>query len=253
MFSAASFAAPLALRRIIPTLEAQGSTEGDPMATTLKQHALDIGERTSVELAAGSSVAEALTSVAAVVLTIAGIAGTFPAYAASLATIALGVGLVFEGGAVGARFVRTLNRREGDSLTTGDVAGGITAELFAGLSGIGLGVMALFGVAPLALLPTAALVFGAGLLIGCAALSHSSVAVGEEGDPNAIASSRRDAMLAAAGGQLFVGFAASVLGVLALLGIGTLTLTLVALLAIAASELLSGAALGARMLRRLRR
>ena len=222
------------------------------MATTLKRHALDIGERTSLELAAGGSVAEALASAAAVVLTIAGIAGAYPIYAASLATVALGLGFLFEGGAIGARFSPTLHRHEGDSLTTGDVAGGITAELFAGLGGMILGGLAFFGYAPMALLPTAVLVFGAGLLIGCAALSHSSVAIGAERDDGALAPTKRDAVLAAAGAQLIVGLGAAVIGIVALLGTETLLLSLVGLLCIGASELLSGTALGLRMMRILR-
>jgi hypothetical protein len=218
------------------------------MATTLQRLDFALDERTSVGLAAGGSIAEAITAATAVVLSILGLVGVLPEYAGATAVLAIGVGLLFEGGAIGARFARTLSRHEGDSLTTGDVAGGMTAELIAGFAGIVLGALSLLGFAPLALLPTAALVYAAGLLIGCAALTHSSVPL----DGSASANGRRDTILAAAGGQLVVGLAASVLGIVALLGTSTLTLSLVALLAIGASELASGTALGARMMRALR-
>src|SRR5690349_9063398 len=119
------------------------------MATTARNH-FELGERTSVEIAAGGSVAEAVISGGAVLVAILGLVGVFPIFAASLSALAIGTALLFEGGAVGARFVRTLTKNEGDSLTTGDVAGGVTAELFAGLVGVFLSVIALAGYAPLA-------------------------------------------------------------------------------------------------------
>jgi hypothetical protein len=218
------------------------------MATTIRRHGLEIDNRTSVELATGGSLAEALIAAVALLLAAFGLAGIYPTYAGSLAALAVGIALVFEGGAIGARFAPTFHSREGDSLTTGDVAGGITAELVAGSIGIVLAVFALIGFAPLALLPTAALVYSAGLLIGSAALSHSSTAV-HEGEVELETGGKRDAVLIAAGAQIVVGLAGSALGIVALLGAQTLILSLVALLGIAASELLSGTAFGSRMLK----
>jgi hypothetical protein len=159
--------------------------------------------------------------------------------------------MLFEGGAIGARFLSLLRKHEGDSLTTGDVAGGLTAEIIAGLLGILLSGIALFGVAPAALLPTAALVYGAGLVIGCAALSHTTVGFHEDGAFEADAP-RNDAVQMAAGAQLIVGLGAAVMGIAALLGSYTMPLTLAALLFVAASELWSGLSLGARTMRRIR-
>jgi hypothetical protein len=149
---------------------------------------------------------------------------------------------LLEGGAIGARFMATLRKREGDSLTTGDVAGALAAELIAGIIGVPLGIIAAFGVAPTACLATAGLVYAAGLLLGSAALPHATFTT-QEGE--SIPPPPRDLLFSAAALQIGVGLVASALCVVALLGTAALTLTLVSLLLLAVSELLSGAVLGA--------
>jgi hypothetical protein len=58
----------------------------------------------------------------------------------------------------------------------------------------------------------------------------------------------REAVSAAAGMQMFVGLGSITLGILALVGLAPLTLVLVAMLALGAAVLLSGAAIRSRML-----
>jgi hypothetical protein len=214
------------------------------MAAEGRSH--EISERESVELTVAGSAADALVAGAAVVIAIRGLLGASPVTAAACTTVAIGAGLLFEGGAIFARFRRSLRRNEEDSLTRGDVLGGMTADAVAGLAGIGLGVLALLDVAPWPLLGTAVLVYGAALLLGCAALVHATVTV-RDGVP--IPPTGTDVALLAAGGQLVIGLLALALASLALLGTASQVLTLVALLAVAASELASGLALGTKMLR----
>ena len=54
--------------------------------------------------ALGGSIAEGLSGIAAVALAIIGLAHVFPLLMASIATIALGAALAFEGGAISARY-----------------------------------------------------------------------------------------------------------------------------------------------------
>jgi hypothetical protein len=211
------------------------------MATTLR-NIFDGVEKASTRLVAGTSLGEVVASSAAVGAAIAGLAGASPVIAAATATIGIGGALLLEGGAIGARFTATLRRREGDSLTTGDVAGALAAELIAAIVGLPLGVLAAVGIAPMALLPTAALVFSAGLLLGSAALPHATFTTR---DGISIPPPPRDLLFGAAAAQIAVGLVASALAVVALLGTAPLTLSLVALLLLAVSELLSGAVLGA--------
>jgi hypothetical protein len=210
---------------------------------------LDLSERDSVELSAAGSAGDIILAAAAVILALIGIAGTAPEVAAGCTTVAIGVAFLFEGGAIGARFLRSIRQNAEDSLTRGDVLGGLTADLVAGLAGILLGALALMGVVPQALLGTAVLVYGTALLLGCAALVHATVTM-QSGVPEPHPGI--DPALVAAGGQLVLGLVALALGSLALLGTATQTLTLIALLLVAGSEIGSGLAIGSKMLRLLR-
>ncbi len=212
-------------------------------------HDFDLSERASVELTAAGSVADVMISAAAVFAALTGLFGLVPIATAACATLAIGAALLFEGGAIGARFAPSLKHREEDSLTKGDVLGGITADFIAGIAGIVFGALALGGIAPMPLIATAVLVYSAALLIGCAALVHATTTLR---DGVALPSTRADTVLLAAGAQLVVGIVAFVLGFLALLGVASMTLMLVSLLLIAISQLASGMALGSKMVRMLR-
>ena len=207
------------------------------MITTIRS--LELSERESVELTAAGSLADVLIACAAIFAATAGLVGMVPVVAAACATVAIGIAMLFEGGAIGARFARTIkHREEGDLVMNGDVLAGLTADLVAGASGVVLGVLAFAGVAPLPLLATAVLVFAAGLLMGCAAQVHATAQ-----------SRKADSFLIAARAQLVVGIVSLVLGIVALLGAAVVPLTLVALLLVGLSELVSGMALGTKMFR----
>jgi hypothetical protein len=218
------------------------------MATTT----YEIDDHSWRSIIAGGSISEVIVSSVALALAILGIAGVAPAATGSLAAIGVGAALLFGGGAMGARFAKVLQRREGDLLTTGDVAGGITAELAAGAAGILLGVFALVGFAPESLLASAALAYSLGLLLGCGALSHAN-SVSDPRDAHVEGESvppKRDAMLLAATLQLLVGLGGLVIGIAALLGAYTVPLALGAFALVAWAEVVGGVALGATKWRR---
>ncbi|HUJ60997.1 MAG TPA: hypothetical protein VLX92_20980 [Kofleriaceae bacterium] len=207
-----------------------------------------------VAIASGSSL-EAIGGAIAIVLSIIGIASTFTAmWMAGIATIAIGVGLVALGASFAARRLAARRRqdeaiqRELDQTVDIELVGGMGTELFGGLVGIVLGILALARVDPLLLLPIAAIVFGGALLLGGPTQPEL-----ERFAPADVRYRRltHEAIHASGGVMAMVGVAAAVLGILALLGVGPqLILSLVALLCVGASLVMGGSALTARFVRR---
>jgi hypothetical protein len=202
----------------------------------------------SFETLAGGSAVEAAGGLGAAILGILGLAGVFPGYLEAVATIALGVALFAEGGAVAARYRRVLTQAGGGRFEASELGGGITAELLAGGAGAVLGVLALLGVVPPILIASAVIVFGAGLVFGSGATARLNAFAAAAGSDEHTAHVAREAVRAAGGAQVLIGIASVVLGVLALVGIAPMTLALVALLALGASVMLSGSAITGRML-----
>jgi len=201
----------------------------------------------SVEFLAGGSLSEVIGGAAAVVLAILALAGVLPESLAAIAIIALGAAMMFKGGAVAARLAELNQELMTGTAEEAELAGGMTAETMTGIAGIVLGILALLGVAPMALMAVSLLVFGGGLLFASAANSElNELRIG--GD----ASYRERKVLhasvsVASGSEVLVGLGAAVLGILALVGLAPLTLTLVGLLSIGASVMFAGSALGGKM------
>ncbi len=210
----------------------------------------DHDERITRGVIAGGSSIETLGGLVALVVTIAGFS-ILPFQMAGIAVIALGIALFAQGLAVMSRWRDAVKRF---SKTRGTrpqlIGGGVSIEAFAGLIGIVLGIIALSGVNPLVVLPAAVTVFGGALLLG-GATQPDLVFLAPERNPK-FAKLTYDAIQTSGGIMVLVGVAASVLGILGLLGVGPiLTLTLVALLSIGAALLFAGGALTARLVRRL--
>ena len=202
----------------------------------------------SFETVAGGSAVEAAGGLAVAILAILGLAGVFPVYLEAIATIALGVALFSEGGAVAARYRRVLAEVAGSRFDVAELGGGITAELLAGGAGAVLGILALLGVLPHVLIASAVIVFGAGLMFGSGAMARVNAFATTAASDEHTARVAREAVRAAAGAQVLIGISSVVLGVLSLVGIAPMIMGLVALLALGASVLLSGSAITGRML-----
>jgi hypothetical protein len=221
------------------------------MATHFAENEPRLHHKAGTVVGAGG-LAEAFGAGAAAVLAILGLAGALPLTMACVATILLGAAFLFEGGAVLARYrhvVQAIARPDEEHAIRAEVGGGTTAETLAGIAGIVLGILSLLGVFPEVLLPVALIGFGGGMLLGSAATSRlGSAAMEEAGVGERLRHVMHEAVHASSGSKTFVGIGAMVLGILALLGLFPLTLTLAGLLAVALVALLSGTALGARML-----
>jgi len=201
----------------------------------------------TAEVVLGGSAAEALVGAGAAILAIIGLANVFPGYMASIATIAVGAALFFQGGALVARYA-DLAHEAGAA----EIGGGVSAEVLGGLAGMALGILALLGVLPAVLTPIAIIVFGGALLLDSAATVRL----------NALSSSHmstrareltRGAIELASGTETLIGIGAVTLGILALVGMAPRTLVLCALLAVGATVLFTGSAVSGRMLSIFRR
>ncbi|NVB83719.1 MAG: hypothetical protein HOV81_35420 [Kofleriaceae bacterium] len=198
-------------------------------------------------LAGGTSL-ETLGGLVAIVVCLVGFS-QMPFQMAAVGAIAIGLALFAQGAAVAARWRDTVRRIEGMKLPPQELAGGVSTEVFGGLTGVVLGILALLGVKPLVLLPAAAIVFGGALLLGGAA-QPDLVYLAPERNPR-VARQTYSAIQTSGGVMVLVGVASAVLGILGVLKVGpVLTLSLVAYLAIGAALVFAGGALTARLLRR---
>jgi hypothetical protein len=212
-------------------------------------------EETSAEVLAGGSVGEAICGIGAIVLSVVGLAGIYPAYLAAISAIVVGIGLLLEGAAIGTRFSKLLSEIIGPHFSMAELGGGMTAEFLAGAAGIVLGILALLGIASVALLSAAAIIFGSALLLGSGATASLNCMIVEHHfRAHEVARRLAGTMVSGAtGAQVLVGLAAVILGIIALTGVYPLTLSLVAYLAVGATLGISGLALSTKMLEMVRR
>jgi hypothetical protein len=211
------------------------------------------GQRATVQYVAGGSIVEGIGGLAAVVLGILGLAGLFPMLMAAIAALAIGAALLSEGASLAGRY-SSLVSEIGGAHVSEELGTGLTTELLGGIAGVTLGILAILGVAPTTLLSVAAIAFGASLLVGSTATGRLNdlrfTSTGTEDDRTR--EILREAISGATGAQQLVGLGSIALGILALVGIASLNLVLIAMLAVGVSVLLSGSAIGARMMRILR-
>jgi hypothetical protein len=188
---------------------------------------------------AGGSAAEAITAVSAIVLAVLGLAGVLSLQLAAIATIILGASFLVEGWVAGAAH-RTTGSAQAAGVIPMSHSGGISAQALAGLAGIVLGILALFRADAELLVAISVLVFGATMLLRAWATYYPTFWLATPSEMSATEGAPR---LSASGwsGQVLVGFAATVLGILAVVGLAPLTLSLAGLLSVGAALLLGGA------------
>lgn len=212
---------------------------------TALSHEDKVMERTVV----GGSSTEAITGAAAVVLSILGLAHIAPHFMIAISSIALGTALLMDGAAVSAEYSRILSESGSGRIKTIELGGGLSTQIGGGISAVVLGVLALLGVASTTLMAIAAIVLGATMVFSSGVNTRlNALKVGNSGDHEMAKRIAHEAVIAATGTDVLVGLAASVLGILALVGIVPQTLSLVAMLALGASVLLTGGTLVGKML-----
>lgn len=148
---------------------------------------------------------------------------------------------MFQGAAVAARHRRLALEAGGGEA---EIETGVSAEIIGGLAGIALGILALVGVETVRLLAISTIVFGGTLLFGSPAMYRASRA---EPSNQVVDTMMRQTTAGAVGAQALVGIGAVTLGILALVGIVPQTLVRVGALCIGGAALLSGGALTSKM------
>ncbi len=223
-----------------------------PDGTTITEEHLQ-EERRTLESLLGGTIGGGIIAIAGVVLAIIGLAGVYPRWLLSAATIAVGISFLIEGAAIAARLSDLLHESTGGRVQMSELGGGVTGETLTGIVGIVLGILGALNVYPAVLLPVAAIIFGAGLIVGAGAnIRINELVVVHREDLPMARNVIRQAVLATTGLQVLVGLAAVALGIIALAGDYPITLSLVAVLAVGAAFLLSNTAVAGRMMTVLR-
>jgi hypothetical protein len=194
------------------------------------------------------SFVEALVGAGAVALAILGLADILPLWMATIATIAIGAAFLIEGISISSRMAEMMESDKAGHFDIAEVGGGITAEFLAGLSGITLGVLALLGIQPVTLMAIALIVYGGALIMSSGTTSRLNYLSNINLPTNSAKMMAKEALNAAAGLQVVAGVGSAVLGILALVDQPRFTFVLVGLLIVSASRLITGTALGGRLM-----
>lgn len=203
----------------------------------------------SSEAASYSGFVDALGGIATIVLAIVGLSGVKPDILLSIATVVFGAALLIQGGAMLTEYAQIEVLPESNVAGSG---GGLSALFLVGTAGIVLGVLALLGVHAPVLASVAAIAFGAALIVSSSAvwqlLTSRSVAAQFQSRSPMLRIVASEVAAGSAGVQAMAGLAVIVLGILAVSGIYTDSLALVALLAAGAAIVLTGSTLSGTMI-----
>lgn len=194
-------------------------------------------------VAAGATVL-AICGAAAIVLAILGLLEMWPLWMTTLATLAIGVGLIVHGLGIMARNARLISQ-SGGTVESAEAAAGVSPEFFAGCAGVVLGILALLNIYPEVLSAAALIAFGGALLFASTPRAHAGhVTTTDVGREEAVG---RSFLSRSTGAHMMAGLGVIALGVLSLIGFAPLALILVGLLVTGAVLLLTGAAVAGFM------
>jgi len=206
------------------------------------------------EMVMGGTMVSGLLAAAAGILAIIGLAGAYPLLAVGIATIVLGVAFLFEGASMVGRLSGLLDEVTEGRIQMSEFGAGTTGSTFAGLTGIVLGILGILNVIPGVVIPWAAIVFGAALIIGAGIEVRIQDTLLMWRQEHSIARQiSHQAVLATTGIEILGGLSAITLAILALAGIAPPGLSLAAMLSVAVVFVLSNAAIVGRMLYTLQR
>jgi hypothetical protein len=215
-------------------------------------------ETRPTEAAAYGGLVDVLGGIATAVLAIIALTGFAPAVLGGIATIVFGAALIVQAGTLLSEY-SSLTLPSGAAASEGlESLGGdaVTAMFVVGASGVVLGVLALLGIASAVLIPAAVIAFGAALVLSASSARHlyhlqralRRAALAQSGTE--LLAGR---MASGSGGvQLLTGLAAMVLGILAVSGVNTDPLTLVALLVMGITVIMTGSTLSGMVMGAMR-
>jgi len=210
-------------------------------------------ERLIGQNAAYGGFVDAAGGIASVVLAVVGLAGTASETMVAIAVIIFGAALLIQGGTLLSEYARIMFPSGSGSAAAGEFGGGsLSAVFLAGAAGIVLGILALLGLSPPILTAAAIIAFGAALVLSSNSVWHlhmlkrSALTARKEVGGNEILAN--EMAFGSASLQALAGLAGVVLGIIGLAGSHTVTLTLIALLALGGTLILTGSTLSATVM-----
>lgn len=205
-------------------------------------------ERRIMEVATVGSIIEGMAGAGAIALAIIGLSGILPFDMVTISTILIGVGLLLGGGAIATVVRRIISEKEGDRIGALELGAGVTVETLGGAAGIALGVLSLLGIAPMTLVPIAAIVFGGVFILGIGLTTHlNDLRIERYCDTKEARHIARQAVRVSEGIQVLIGLDSIILGILSLIGFSPMILTLVAMLALGLTALTVASAVAGRL------
>lgn len=203
---------------------------------------IEVVEETAVNQVRSGSTFELVASIVGAGFAILGLAGVMSLAMASLATIAVGFALLANGVSMSLWRQRSMRSNWHDRSETV----GVSSEVAGGLATIVLGVLSLITDNGIHLMPVAAIVIGASVLLGGPAQSHLASIV----RPHRHDEGTQGMIWASGGAMAMAGGAALGLGIFALVQDVYVGTTLVAMLAVGVALAMAGGALVSRLARR---
>lgn len=203
---------------------------------------IEVVEQSAVDTVRSGSGFELVASIVGAALAITGLAGFQTAAAASFATIAVGFALLANGVALSLWRQRSVRAKFHDTTETV----GVGTEVLGGFATIVLGTLSLIMLNGVQLLPVAAIIVGASVLLGGPAQSHLSWIV----RPHLHDQGTQGLMWASGGAMAMAGGASLGLGIFALVHGPLVGPSLIAMLSIGVSLAMAGGALVSRLARR---
>lgn len=210
-------------------------------------------EKKSARTVSAASAAEAILSAGAAVLAILGLTGVSPALMTRISVIAAGSALFLVSAAVAARYSEMYSDIAAGRLQNAELTGGMGIEALGGLAAVVLGILALVGINPDVLTSTAVISLGVAAIFGTG-MDHRLSLMEIDGDYGSTRAARtaREAMIGTAALKFAAGFAAVVLGILALLGYNPAVLNMCGVLSLSAAALIAASTVTTRMAMLLR-
>lgn len=216
-------------------------------------------ETRSTEAAAYGGLVDALGGIATAVLAIIALSGFAREVLAGVATIVFGAALLVQAGTILSEYANVVLPAgvSASSIGTEALGGdGVSAMFLVGAAGVVLGILALLGIVAPVLTAVAIIAFGGALVLSAGSarrLYQLQMTVRRGGLGQSGGELIAGQMSAGSGGlQMLSGLAAIVLGILAVSGVYTPILTLVALLVLGVTIIMTGSTLSGMLLSLMR-
>ncbi len=202
-----------------------------------------------IVLMGGAASGEIVGGGGAVVLAIIALSGIIPVTLLAVAGLAVGAALMFEGGAIASRY-RDIAAEIDNRFDLTALGGGLSAEFLGGAAGVVLALITLLGLNSAMLMAISAIVYGGALVIGAeTAAELKALTLPRTEKHEHLQKIARSALSATVSVRVMAGLGAVVLGILGLIDApSSITLSLVAFLALGGTVLMSGTAIGGKVL-----